>query len=91
MMEEKKYHYHVDLFAVHAGKAHFVRQSRALPKPVAEREFLRTVEELRLQVGKFRIRKARDDDRETSYPGALRIAENHRLVVVLSRCDCDEH
>jgi len=89
-MEERKYHYHVDLFCINSGKAHFIRQSRALPKRIAIREFERTVEELRLQVGKFQIRKAGENDRE-SFPGSLRIAQNHLLVVVLSRCDCDEH
>jgi len=92
MMDEvKQYHFHVDLFCVHDGKAYFVRQSRPLPKRVAEREFEQTVAEYRMQVGKFHVRPARDSDRETRYPGAIRIAENHRLVIVLTRCDCDSH
>jgi len=92
MMEEvKRYHFHVDVFCVHEDKAYPIRESRPLPKRVAEREFIRTVEEYRMQVGKFRIRPAREVDQVTNYPGAVKIAENHRLVVVLTRCDCDEH
>jgi hypothetical protein len=91
MMEEKRYHYHIDLFCVHDGKAHFLRESRPLPKPIAEREFENTIAEYRLQVGRFRIRPASDADRETQFPGAIRVAENCKLVIVLSRCDCDSH
>jgi len=92
MMEEvKRFHFHVDVFCVHQDKVYPVRESRPLPKRVAEREFEQMVAEYRMQVGKFRIRPARDSDRETNYPGAVRIAENHRLVIVLTRCDCDGH
>jgi hypothetical protein len=92
MMEEvKRYHYHIDVFCRHEDKAYPISESRPLPKPVAEREFLRTVEEYRMQVGKFHIGPARDADREAVYPGAIKVAENHRLVIVLSRCDCDKH
>jgi len=87
-MERKEYHYHVDLFCRHDGKAYFVRQSKALPKRVAKREFDLVVQEFRMQVGKFQVRPARDADRETAFPGAVKIAENHRLIIVLSRCDC---
>jgi hypothetical protein len=90
-MEEKRYHYHIDTFCRHEDKAYLISESRPLPKPVAEREFLRTVEEYRVQVGRFQIRPARDADREKSFPGAIKIAENHRLIIVLSRCDCDGH
>ena len=84
----ERYHFHIDVFCKHDGKVYFVNQSRSLPKRVAKREFDLVVQEFRLQVGKFIIRPARDTDRESWCPGAVKIAENHRLIIVLSRCDC---
>ena len=85
----ERYHYHVDVFCrTNDGRAYFIRQSRPLPKRMAKRQFDLVVQEYRLQVGRFNIRPARDTDRESWCPGAVKIAENHRLVVVLSRCDC---
>ena len=87
MMERERYeHYHVDLVA--AG--YVVWSSEPLLKSAARRLFWERVNELKQQVGKFVVRQATDSDRlGKGLLGAVKIAENHRIMVVLSKCDCD--
>ena len=82
----KQEHFHVDVMTVESRP---IWSSTALPKSAAERLFKEKVSELRLQVGKFHIRPARAMDWERGFVGAVRIAQNHRVIIVLSRCDCD--
>jgi len=85
-MEREQFHYHVDIMTPESRP---IVSSPALPKSAAERLFRRQVEEYRLQTGKFLIRAATANDQEAGFIGAVRIATNHKLVIVLSRCDCD--
>lgn len=78
-------HYHVDLFEVRDGKFYFMMDSEPLPKRVALREFKRRVGELAEQVGKFALSRCGGDD----FPGAIRVARNHRIALAVTRCDCD--
>ena len=87
-MERVVVHYLVDVFDT---KSHPLWNTRALPKSAAEREFRRLVNEYRQQVGKFVIRPATEKDRESGFVGAIKLAVNHRLVIALTRCDCDAH
>jgi len=87
-MERVVVHYHVDVFDT---KSHPLWSTRALPKSAAEREFKRLVSEYRQQVGKFVIRPATEKDRESGFVGAIKLAVNHRLVIALTKCDCDSH
>lgn len=81
-----QWHYHVDVFKIKNGVAYFERDSKPLiGKSVAWRAFEAEVEEARKQVGKLTITKCSNDE----FPGAIRIARNHRIAIVLSRCDCD--
>jgi len=84
--ETQRGHYHVDLVA--AG--YVIWSSEPLLKSAARRLFRAKVDELKWQVGKFTVRQATDSDRlEKGLLGAVKIAENHRVMVVLSKCDCD--
>ena len=87
-MERAVVHDHVDVFDT-ASKP--LWSTRALPKSAAEREFKRLVSEYRQQVGKFVIRPATEKDRESGFVGAIKLAVNHRLVIALTKCDCDSH
>jgi hypothetical protein len=87
-MERVAVHYHVDVFDT---KSHPLLSTRAMPKSAAEREFERLVDEYRKQVGKFTIRPATEKDWENGFVGAIKLAVNHRLVIALTRCDCDSH
>jgi hypothetical protein len=87
-MERADFHYHVDVFDT-ASKP--LWSTRALPKSAAEREFRRLIGEYRQQVGKFTIRPATEKDWESGFVGAIKLAVNHRLVIALTRCDCDAH
>lgn len=78
------YHYHLDEFEIRDGKAHFIRESRPLPKRVALRRFKERIQELACQVGKFSIHRKCPDE----FPGGIVVAKNHRLILVVSRCDC---
>jgi hypothetical protein len=87
-MERVVIHYHVDVFDTETNP---LWSSKALPKSAAEREFRRLIDEYRQQVGKFTIRPATERDRESGFVGAIKLAVNHRLVIALTRCDCDAH
>jgi len=87
-MERAVVHYHVDVFDT---ASHPLLSTRAMPKSAAEREFRRLVNEYRQQVGKFTIRPATEKDWENGFVGAIKLAVNHRLVIALTRCDCDAH
>jgi hypothetical protein len=86
-MERVAVHYHVDVFDT-ASKP--LWSTHAMPKSAAKREFERLVNEYRQQVGKFAIRPATEKDWENGFVGAVRLAENCRLVIALTRCDCSE-
>lgn len=81
----EKMHFHVDEFEVVSGRYYFVRDSEPLPKRAALREFKRRVGELAKQVGKFALNRCGGDD----FPGAIRVARNHRIALTVTRCDCD--
>jgi len=85
-MEREQFHYHVDVMTPDSRP---IMSSPALPKSAAERLFKKAVEEYRLQAGRFVIRAATPKDWEDGFIGAVRIAKNCRLVVSLTRCDCD--
>jgi hypothetical protein len=68
-------HYHIDWFERVGSDIYPTRSSEPLDKTTASRLFAATVEELRRAVGPM-------------FPGCVVRAENHRVVVVLSRCDC---
>jgi len=85
-MERERFHFHVDIMT---PDSRLIESSQALTKSAAEKLFRRVVEEYRLQTGKFQIRPASERDHEAGFIGAVRIATNHRLVIVLSRCDCE--
>jgi hypothetical protein len=87
-MERVAVHYHVD---VCDAQSRPLWSTRPLPKSAAEREFKRLVNEYRQQVGKFTVRPATERDRENGFVGAIKLACNHRLVIALTRCDCDAH
>jgi len=87
-MERVAVHYHVDVFDTASNP---LWSSQAMPKSAAEREFRRLIDEYRQQVGKFIIRPATEKDRESGFVGAIKLAVNHRLVIALTRCDCDSH
>jgi len=86
-MEREQFHYHVDIMSV---DARLLDSSEPLPKAAAERLFRQKVEEFRPQVGRFVIRPANESDwEERGLVGAVRVATNHRLIISLTRCDCD--
>jgi len=87
-MERVVVHYHVDVFDTASNP---LWSSQAMPKSAAEREFRRLIDEYRQQVGKFIIRPATERDWENGFVGAIKLAVNHRLVIALTRCDCDAH
>jgi hypothetical protein len=87
-MERVAVHYHVDVFDTASNP---LWSSQAMPKSAAEREFRRLIDEYRQQVGKFIIRPATEKDRESGFVGAIKLAVNHRLVIALTKCDCDSH
>jgi hypothetical protein len=87
-MKRVAVHYHVDVFDAASNP---LWSSQAMPKSAAEREFRRLIDEYRQQVGKFIIRPATEKDRESGFVGAIKLAVNHRLVIALTRCDCDSH
>ncbi len=80
-------HWHIDI--LDSRMVPLWSSGRIYSKGAARREFSRIVEELGRQVGKFVVRRPSEEERATALPGAVRIAKNHRLVVVLSGCDCD--
>jgi len=84
-MERFEFHYHVDILTT---DSRLVASSAALPKSAAERLFRQKVEEYRQQTGKFIVRPATERDWERGFVGAVRLAENHKLVIALTRCDC---
>ncbi len=81
----ERIHYHIDEFVWDGEKFLFVRDSEPMPKRKANREFREMVEELSKQVGRFVVSRKPD----SSFPGAIRIALNHRVAIALTRCDCD--
>jgi len=86
-MERSAFHYHVDILTPDSRP---VASSAALPKSAAERLFRQKVEEYRQQTGKFIVRPATERDWARGFVGAVKVAVNHRLVISLTRCDCDE-
>jgi hypothetical protein len=87
-MERAAVHYHVDVFDT---KSHPLLSTRALLKSAAKREFRRLIDEYKKQVGEFIIRPATEKDWKNGFVGAVKLAVNHRLVIALTRCDCDAH
>jgi len=85
VMERAVVHYHVDVLTTESRP---LWSSPALPKGAAKREFEQVVGEYRKQVGKFVIHSATERDWERGFVGAVRLAENHKLVITLTRCDC---
>lgn len=78
-------HYHIDLFEKSDRGLRFVNDNCAIySKSTARHQFRQIVKELTAQVGKFKIHRQPHPE----IPGAIKYAENHRLVVALSVCDC---
>jgi hypothetical protein len=82
MMEQ--FHYHLDWFVRQGSDIYPTRSSGPLDKTTAGRLFAATVEELRRAVGPMVVVRGE----HPLFPGSVVRAENHRVVVVLSRCDC---
>jgi hypothetical protein len=82
MME--RFHYHLDWFERCGSDIYPTRSSEPLDKTTAGRLFAATVEELRRAVGPMVVTRGE----HPLFPGCVVRAENHRLIVVLSRCDC---
>jgi len=81
---EVREHFHIDWFEVRGGEIWPTRSSEALDKTTAGRLFAAIVEELRRAVGPMVVTRGA----HPLFPGSIARAENHRLIVVLSRCDC---
>jgi hypothetical protein len=81
---EAREHFHIDWFEVRDGEIWPTRSSEALDKSEAGRRFAAIVEELRRAVGPMVIARGS----HPLFPGSVLRAENHRVIVVLSRCDC---
>jgi hypothetical protein len=64
---------------------------RRCPRVQRSESLSDSVNEYRQQVGKFTIRPATEKDRESGFVGAIKLAVNHRLVIALTKCDCDSH
>lgn len=77
------FHYHVDRFEFLSGKWMFVEDTKPITKRQARREFFRIIDELSKQVGRFNV--IRHDE---NFPGAIRVAMNHRIAIALTKCDC---
>jgi hypothetical protein len=83
-MMEVREHFHIDWFEIRGGEVWPTRSSEPLDKTEAGRRFAAIVEELRRSVGPMAIVRGA----HPLVPGCVARAENHRLIVVLSRCDC---
>jgi hypothetical protein len=82
MME--RFHYHLDWFERRGSDIYPTRSSEPLDKTTAGRLFAATVEELRRAVGPVVVTRGS----HPLFPGSVLRAENHQVIVVLSRCDC---
>jgi len=87
-MERSQFHYHVDIMT---PDARLITSSPALVKSAARKLFMKTIDEYRQQVGKFLVRRATEADLKAGFIGSVKIAFNHKLVISLTRCDCDVH
>jgi hypothetical protein len=83
-VEMERAHYHIDWFERVGSDIYPTRSSEPLDKTTASRLFAATVEELRRAVGPMTVTRGE----HPLFPGCVVRAENHRVVVVLSRCDC---
>jgi len=81
---EAREHFHIDWFEIQNGNVWPTHSSEALDKNEAGRRFAAIVEELRRSVGPMTIVRGE----HPLFPGSVVRAENHRVIVVLSRCDC---
>jgi hypothetical protein len=81
---EAREHFHIDWFEKRGAEVWPTRSSEALDKTTAGRLFAAIVEELRRAVGPMVVTRGS----HPLFPGCVVRAENHRVVVVLSRCDC---
>ena len=84
-MEAREHvHFHIDWFEVRGGEIWPTRSSEPLDKNEAGRRFAAIIEELRRALGPMVVTRGS----HPLFPGCVVRAENHRLIVVLSRCDC---
>jgi hypothetical protein len=81
---EAREHFHIDWFEVRGGEIWPMRSSGPLDKTTAGRLFAATVEELRRVLGPVVVTRGE----HPLFPGSIARAENSRVVIVLSRCDC---
>jgi hypothetical protein len=81
---EAREHFHIDWFEIRGGEVWPTRSSEPLDKATAGRRFAAIVEELRCAIGPMAIVRGE----HPLFPGSVVRAENHRVIVVLSRCDC---
>jgi len=82
MME--RFHYHIDWFERRGSDVYSTHSSEPLDGSEASRRFTAIVAELRHAIGPMTVVKGPHPE----FPGCVVRAENHRLIVVLSRCDC---
>jgi hypothetical protein len=80
----ERFHFHVDWFEKKGAEVWPTRSSEALDAAEASRRFNEIVAELRRSVGPLTVIRGA----HPLFPGCVVRAENHFLVVVLSRCDC---
>jgi len=82
MME--RIHYHIDWFERRGSDVYPTNSSEPLDGSEAGRRFAAIVAELRRAIGPMTVVRGE----HPLFPGCVVRAENHRLVVALSRCDC---
>jgi hypothetical protein len=80
----ERFHSHVDWFEKRGAEVWSTSSSKALDAAEASRRFNEIVAELRRSVGPLTVIRGA----HPLFPGCVVRAENHRVVVVLSRCDC---
>ena len=82
----ERVHYHIDWFERRGSDVYPTHSSEPLDGSEAGRQFAAIVAELRRATGPMTVVRGE----HPLFPGCVVRAENHRLIVVLSRCDCDD-
>jgi hypothetical protein len=79
-----KFHYHIDWFERRGSDIYPTHSSEPLDGSEAGRRFAAIVAELRCAIGPMSVVRGT----HPLFPGCVARAENHSLIIVLSRCDC---
>jgi hypothetical protein len=80
----ERFHYHIDWFERRGSDIYPTHSSEPLDGSEAGRQFAAVVAELRRAIGPMTVVRGE----HPLFPGCVVRAENHRVVIVLSRCDC---